>query len=165
MAKSAPVRGLHGVVTRNLPGEGRSSPSNAATSADDLPFPAIVADDQDMREHLDLLRREFEADQGTFLGSLRGEGIEWDKAAFSRFEKAMRWACGHFQEEDRLDRWMADGFHYASWFVRDWTSHPNFPRPEPEHYYNDCIQRIGDLADWFFRGWHVYTEPHHWPDL
>jgi hypothetical protein len=63
-------------------------------------------------------------------------------------------------------REMADGFHYASWFVRDWTSHPNFPRPEPEQYYNDCIQRIGDLADWFFRGWHVYTRTYrHCPDV
>ena len=85
-----------------------------------------------MHEQLDLLRREFEADQGTFLLGLRGEGLEWDKAAFSRFEKAMRWACEHFQDEDRLDRWMAEGSHYASWLVRDWTSHPHFPRPEPE---------------------------------
>jgi hypothetical protein len=49
-----------------------------------------------------------------------------------RFEKAMRWACEHFQDDDRLDRWMAEGFHHASWF---------------------------------FRGWHAYTEPHHWADL
>jgi hypothetical protein len=44
-----------------------------------------------MNEHLDLLRREFQADQQTFLLGLNG--AEWDKAAFSRFEKAMRWAC------------------------------------------------------------------------
>ena len=49
--------------------------------------------------------------------------------------------------------------------LRDWTSHPHFPRPEPEQYYNDCIQRIGDLADWFFHGVHSYAEPHHWSDL
>jgi hypothetical protein len=80
-----------------------------------------------MHEHLDLLRREFEADQATFLLGLRGEGLEWDKAAFSRFEKAMRRACEHFQNHGQLDRWMADGFYYACWFVREWTSHPNFP--------------------------------------
>jgi hypothetical protein len=118
-----------------------------------------------VHEHLDLLRREFEANQGTFLLGLRGEGLEWDRAAFSRFEKAMRWACQHFRDEDRLDRWMAEGFYYTSSFVRDWTSHPDFPRPEPEQYYNDCIQRISDLADWFFHGFHSYAEPHHWPDL
>jgi len=151
--------------SRNLPGQGRSSPANAPTSLMTCLSRHASWMIQDMHEQLDLLHREFEADQGTFLLSLRGEGLVWDKAAFSRFEKAMRWACEHFQDEDQLDRWMAEGFHDVSWFVREWTSHPNFPRPEPEQYYNDCIQRIGDLADWFFRGWHVYTEPHHWPDL
>jgi hypothetical protein len=71
-------------------------------------------------------------------------------------------ACG---ERDQLDRWIAEGFYYTSWFVRDWTSHPNFPRPDPEQYHNDCIRRIADLADWFFQGSHNYIEPHHWPDL
>jgi hypothetical protein len=125
----------------------------------------MARDDRHVHEHLDLLRREFEAAPGTFTLGLRGGGLEWDKAAFSRFEKAMRWACERSQDEDRLDRWMADGFYETSWEVRDWTSHPNFPRPEPEQYYNDCIRRIADLADWFFRGFHSYIEPHHWPDM
>jgi hypothetical protein len=25
-----------------------------------------------------------------------------------------------------------------------WTSHANFPRPAPETYYKDCMERIGD---------------------
>jgi hypothetical protein len=125
----------------------------------------VVGNDQHVHEHLDVLRREFEADQDTFLLGLRGDRLEWDRAAFSRFEKAMRWACEHFQDGQQLDRWMAEGFYYTSWFVRDWTSHSHFPRPEPEQYYNDCIQRIGDLADWFFHGVHSYAEPHHWSDL
>ncbi|MFJ5829590.1 hypothetical protein [Streptomyces sp. NPDC093089] len=44
-------------------------------------------------------------------------------------------------------------------------SHPNFPRPEPREYYDACIERLSDLADWFFLGWHTYTEPHVWPEL
>lgn len=50
-------------------------------------------------------------------------------------------------------------------FVRDWTTHPDFPRPQPQQYHDDCLQRLDDLADWFFRGWHVYQEPHVWPAL
>ena len=42
---------------------------------------------------------------------------------------------------------------------------PNARKPDPEKYYNDCIQRIGDLADWFFHGSHSYVDTHHWPDL
>jgi len=124
-----------------------------------------VEDDRHVDENLDLLRREFSADQGTFLLGLRGEGMEWDKTAFSRFERAMRSACEQFKDSDHLDRWMAEGFYYTAWFVRDWTSHPNFSRPEPEQYYNDCIQRIADLADWFFHASHNYVDPHHWPEL
>jgi hypothetical protein len=75
-----------------------------------------------MHGHLDLLRREFEADQGTFLLGLRSEGLEWDEAAFSRLEKAIRWACEHFQDDDQLDHWMAEGFYHTSWSVREW--HP-----------------------------------------
>jgi hypothetical protein len=127
----------------------------------------VLRDDQgvDEDECLSLLRREFSAEEGTFLLTLRGAGIEWDKAAFSRLEKAMRWACEKYRDHDQLDRWMAEGFYEASRFVREWTAHPNFPRPGPEQYYNDCIQRLDDLTDWFFRSWHVYQEPHHWPDL
>jgi hypothetical protein len=91
------------------------------------PVRRAVGNDQHVHEHLDLLRREFEADPGTFLFGLRGDRIEWDRAAFSRFEKAMRWACEHFQDGQQLDRWMAEGFYYTSWFVRDWTAHPPLP--------------------------------------
>ena len=118
-----------------------------------------------MPDYLSQLRREFAADEGTFLLNLRGDRLEWDKPAFSRLEKAMRWACEHFQGHDQLDRWMANGFYETSRFVRTWTSHPDFPRPEPGQYYQDCIERLHDLADWFFRGYHAYNEPHHWSDL
>jgi hypothetical protein len=112
-----------------------------------------------------LLRQEFEAAEGSFLLGLRGEGLEWDRAAFSRLEQAMRSVCERCQDLDQLDRWMAEGFYSVSRSVRDWTSHPNFPRPEPRQYYNACLERLDDLADWFFRGYHSYREPHVWPDL
>ena len=77
----------------------------------------------------------------------------------------MRWACEIYHDHDLLGRWMAEGFYDAARFVRDWTPHPDLPRPEPGQYYNDYIRRLDDLADWFFRGWHVYQEPHHWTGL
>jgi hypothetical protein len=49
--------------------------------------------------------------------------------------------------------------------VADWTSHPSFPRPAPDDYHADCLQRWSDLADWFFLGVHNYREPHVWSDL
>ena len=47
----------------------------------------------------------------------------------------------------------------------EWTAHPNVPRPEPASYYTDCLERLRDLADWFFHGVHNYLEPHVWPEL
>ncbi|MBL7501012.1 hypothetical protein I6A84_26235 [Frankia sp. CNm7] len=118
-----------------------------------------------MDDALALLRREFDAEEGTFLFQLRGDGIQWDRVAFTRLERAMRTVCERLHDEEKLDRWLAEGFYYASRFVRDWTSHPSFPRPEPPQFHEDCLARLEDLADWFFRGWHVYQEPHVWPDL
>ncbi|MEV1200664.1 hypothetical protein [Microbispora rosea] len=117
-----------------------------------------------MDDVLTRLRREFEADDDTFLLKLRGN-LEWDRDAFSRLEQAMRATCELYQGCDQLDRWIAEGFYEVSRWVRDWTSHPNFPRPEPDEYYDACIERLDDLADWFFRGVHSYIEPHTWPDL
>ncbi|GAA0247972.1 hypothetical protein [Cryptosporangium japonicum] len=45
------------------------------------------------------------------------------------------------------------------------TAQVDFPRPEPASYYEACIARLQDLAAWFFHGWHVYQEPHHWAEL
>ncbi|MFD0555868.1 hypothetical protein ACFQ3B_02250 [Stackebrandtia endophytica] len=118
-----------------------------------------------MDDFLVVLREEFEAVEGSFMLALRGKSLVWDRAGFTRLERAMRRACEWSQERDRFDRWMAEGFYDASRFVRDWTSHPNFPRPQPQQYHLDCLDRIDDLADWFFRGFHSYQEPHTWPDL
>ena len=112
-----------------------------------------------------VLRKEFEAGEGSFLLGLRGARLEWDRQAFSRLERAMRAACERLQDQEQLDRWTAEGFFYVPRFVRDRTGHPHFPRPQPEQYYEDCVQRLDDLADWFFHGRDMYQEPHVWPDL
>ncbi|MER5465898.1 hypothetical protein ABT010_35620 [Streptomyces sp. NPDC002668] len=117
-----------------------------------------------MDEVIDVLRREFDAEEGSFLLRLRGD-LEWDRAAFTRLERAMRAACEHSQGNEMLDRWLVDGFYEVASWVPMWTSHPNFPRPAPAAYYEDCIERISDLASWFFRGWHDYSEGHLWSDL
>lgn len=117
-----------------------------------------------MDEAIGVLRREFDAEEGSFLLRLRGD-LEWDRAAFTRLERAMRTACEHCQGDEKLDRWLAEGFYEVATWVPMWTSHANFPRPTPEAYYEDCMERISDLAGWFFRGWHVYSDGYLWSDL
>lgn len=111
-----------------------------------------------------VLRQEFGAGEGGFLLGLRPEFV-WDRGAFTRLERAMRAVCQRTQDDDTLERWMAEAFYYIPRFVRDWTTHPNFPRPQPQQYHDDCLRRLDDLADWFFHGRHMYLEPHVWPDL
>jgi hypothetical protein len=91
--------------------------------------------------------------------------LEWDRAAFSRLERAMRTVCADYAGRDQLDCWLAEGFFFMSTWVRDHTAHPNFRRPEPRSYYDACLERLWVLADWFFRGYHTYQEPHEWIDL
>jgi hypothetical protein len=110
-----------------------------------------------------VLRREFDAEEGSFLLRLRCD-LDWDRAAFTRLDHAMRAACAQFRDHDDLPRWLAEDFYHVSHFVADWTSHPQFPRPEPAHYYESCLERLRDLADWFFRGEHDYQLPYTWPD-
>jgi hypothetical protein len=78
-----------------------------------------------------VLRQEFEAGTGSFLLGLR-PGLVWDRGAFTRLERAMRVVCERTQDDETLERWMAEGFYYVPRFVRDWTTHPNFPRPQPQ---------------------------------
>ncbi len=117
-----------------------------------------------MDDAVGVLQHEFRSAEGSFLLRLRCD-LVWDREAFSRLERAMRQICEQNQAAERLDRWMAEGFYDVATQVPGWTGHPRFPRPEPEAYYVACIERLGDLADWFFRGWHAYQEPHAWREL
>ncbi|WP_326763569.1 hypothetical protein OG978_02350 [Streptomyces sp. NBC_01591] len=116
-----------------------------------------------MDETIEVLRREFNAEEGSFLLQLRGR--QWDRTAFTRLEQAMRAACAQFETSEKIDRWLAEGFYEVATAVPSWTSHPAFPRPAPDAYYEECLERIGDLADRFFRGESNYYPGHVWTDL
>ncbi|WP_017594924.1 hypothetical protein [Nocardiopsis potens] len=119
------------------------------------------ADDADP---VQVLRHEFEAREGSFLIRLRGD-LVWGRAAFTRLERAMRAVCERCEGAELLERWLAEGFHEMGTWVRDWSTHPAFPRPTPESYHSACLERLEDLADWFFRGEHAYLPGYAWPEL
>ena len=112
----------------------------------------------------DVLRQEFGSEPRSFLFRLRNDRV-WDRIAFTRLEQAMRAVCRDNEDQDHLERWLAEGYFYCATSVRDDTAHPSFPRPKPERYYSACLERLWELADWYFRGYHVYQEPHDWEDL
>ncbi|NUW43636.1 hypothetical protein [Nonomuraea rhodomycinica] len=115
-------------------------------------------------DDLELLRREFDAEDGSFLIQLRCD-LHWDQQAFSRLEQAMRRVCAEQETNERLDRWLVEGFWYMADFVPSHTSHPNFPRPEQPQYYEAAIERLHDLQNWFVTGRSPYLATYTWPDL
>ncbi len=102
-----------------------------------------------MDDHLKILSREFAAEDGSFLIAL-GTDLVWDRDAFLSLTEAMRACCEKHSTTDTVERWLAEGFWYLQRFVRDWTQHPEFPRPYPADYYERAYGRLDDLAEWFF---------------
>ncbi len=103
------------------------------------------------------LRREFGAEEGTFLLRLRCE-LTWDRAAFDRMTQAMR-ACGEaLAGAPALPRWVAEGFWFVGHFVRDWSSHASFSREHEPAYYESAYGRLNDLAHLLFTGDSPYQD-------
>ena len=110
-------------------------------------------------DYVDVLKREFEAEEGSFLIELRCD-LTWNLDSFSRLTTAMEACCRGNESNEALERWVANGFWYLSWFVAEWTRHPSFPRSHPDEYYQKAYQRLNDLAFWFFSGSSPYEEGH-----
>jgi hypothetical protein len=105
--------------------------------------------------YLNVLKREFAAEDGSFLIQLRPDLI-WDNEAFSRLVIAMEACCNASECVELLERWLVEGFWFMSWFVKDWTTHPSFPRPQPREYHEKALKRLDDLTYWFFLGQSPY---------
>ena len=108
---------------------------------------------------LDILKREFTAEDGSFLIQLR-PNLNWNKEAFSKLVTAMEACCKACEKQESLERWLVEGFWWMSWFVKDWTTHPSFPRPQPPEYHENALKRLEDLAYWFFSGCSPYEDGH-----
>jgi hypothetical protein len=121
----------------------------------------------------DILKSEFAAEEGSFLLQIRVH-MQWDAAAFSRLTQAMLECCEEFDARDKhttgatyandsscLPRWLAEGFWYVSWFIRNWTTHPAWKDRTAPHqdYYDRAYERLHMLADWFFTGDCPYADP------
>jgi hypothetical protein len=104
-----------------------------------------------MDEALSTLKDEFDACDGSFLSLLRID-LVWSEAAFTRLTNAMQSYLVSDREEDCLERWVAEGFWYLSHFVRDWTSHDNFPKEFSAAYYESAYERLYEFSYWLFVG-------------
>ncbi|WP_422925728.1 hypothetical protein [Singulisphaera sp. PoT] len=74
-----------------------------------------------MDDFMAVLRREFEADEGSFLLTLRVQ-LEWERASFSRLVRAMELCAMAYEGRGDIEQWVANGFWYMEQFVPDWSS-------------------------------------------
>jgi hypothetical protein len=110
------------------------------------------------------LREEIEANEGSFLLRLRVE-LTWDPVAFNRLTAAMLELVQSREPEDPIPRWIAEGFWFVDWYVKEWSQHPNFPRPFGDRYYELSYERLHDLAHWLFMGSSPYQSGSHFEPL
>jgi hypothetical protein len=104
----------------------------------------------------EILKREFDAEEGSFLLQARVR-LEWDWNAFRRLTSAMYDVADEVKDRPSVETWIAEGFWYCDTFVRDWTSHPNFPRPSEEAY-REAIELVHNLASFLFIGRTPYDD-------
>jgi hypothetical protein len=102
----------------------------------------------------DVLKREFEAEDGSFLLHVRCD-LTWDEVAFRRLTSAMYDVADAVRGSPSIESWIAEGFWYCDTWLPDWTSHPNFPRPQD---YDDRMRLIHDLAYFLFIGQSPYLD-------
>ncbi|HBN74531.1 MAG TPA: hypothetical protein DD473_01670 [Planctomycetaceae bacterium] len=104
----------------------------------------------------ELLRRQFAAEEGSFLQLARCE-LTWDWNAFRILTTAMYDVAEDARRRDTIETWIAHGFWFCDTWIRDWTSHSDFPRPDKEAY-DDAIELIHNLSYFLFTGESPYQD-------
>ncbi|MES2569584.1 MAG: hypothetical protein V4710_05965 [Verrucomicrobiota bacterium] len=104
----------------------------------------------------EILKRHFDGEDGTFLIIARCE-LRWDWQAFRELTSAMCSVAADEKGGQQIERWVAHGFWFCDTWIREWTGHPDFPRPEQQAY-EDAIELIHDLAYYLFLGESPYED-------
>ena len=104
-----------------------------------------------MNQIIAALQGAFFANEGAFLLQLRCDLI-WSKQAFERLIQSMQAHLESERDKENIERWVAEGFWYLSHFVKDWTSHEDFPKPFASNYYESAYERLYDLSYRLFFG-------------
>lgn len=104
----------------------------------------------------EILKREFDAEKGSFLIQLRCK-CEWDWDAFRRLTSAMYDVAEEVKGQPSIETWIAEGFWYCDSLINDIASHSNFSR-FPEDGYRDGVELIHNLAYLLFSGRNPYED-------
>ena len=102
------------------------------------------------------LKNEFDGEEGSFILTLRCE-LQWDWSAFYRLTESMYFVATASAQKDQVNKQIANGFWFIDTWVKDYTMHENFPRPENEKYI-EALELIHDLSYYFFFGESPYED-------
>ena len=101
------------------------------------------------------LRDELNAEEGSFLLELRS-GLHWNHEAFINLLKEAHEEYVRTKNDTTLEREIAHGLWYISHFVKDWSTHENFPKVYSDTYYSKAYDIIHDIAYEYFMGESIY---------
>ena len=104
----------------------------------------------------EILKREFDAEEGSFLLQARCQ-LKWDWGAFRALTGAMYDVADEARRKPSIETWIAHGYWFSDTWIKSWTNHPDFPRPSTEAY-ADAIELIHDLAYFLFVGESPYED-------
>ena len=99
---------------------------------------------------------QLDAEEGSFLFQARCELI-WDWDAFYKLTSAMYEIADSYRKNDYIEIWIAQRFWLCETWIREWTSHPDFPRP-PEPSYSDALELIQNLTSFLLMGKSPYED-------
>jgi hypothetical protein len=112
---------------------------------------AAVVRNVAMPSYRDILKKEFSAQDGSFLLRLHVWN-DWDRHAFTRVTTAMCECCETQEGQETIERWLADGFWTVYGEVIGCVER-NYPRPAPRpDYFKKAVARVHELAYWYFSG-------------
>jgi hypothetical protein len=103
----------------------------------------------------EILKREFDAEEGSFLIQARCHA-NWDWDAFRRLTSAMYDVADEVRGQPTIETWIAQGFWFCETWIQDWTRHPNSTRP-PEAY-RDAKGLVHELSSFLFTGLNPYKD-------
>ena len=104
----------------------------------------------------DELKIEIDGGYGTFLNLLRCE-LRWDWDAFYKLTSLMYDVAELSDEKEKVEKYIAHGFWFIDTWVKAWTGHKDFPRPEKEDY-EEAIELLHDLCYYYFIGESPFTD-------
>lgn len=86
-----------------------------------------------MNDYLTILRKEFDADEGTFLLKFRCFA-DWDKEVFSRLIQAMEQCAKQHEVRDVIETWIARGFWFSETTTTGLVNRPERRPSEDDDY-------------------------------